>query len=413
MLKKNKDKDVDITSLNHILKIGKKLINIGYFMAIVAVVLLCTYLLKEWKILKYIGEFFVVISPIFIGFVIAWFFDPWVTWLQSKKIPRLIGCILVYLVMFGVLALIIYLLVPALISQVKDFVNTAPSIFNEITEFIIGIIKKFDLNEMVNIKTVKTTITNTVTNYGMSIGSEMPKYLFSAGKSIVGFGVSLVLGLMIGFYLLFDFERANNGLYKIMPADWKPGYKELTNRINTSLRSYVQGVLIVMILVFITQTIGLTLAGMKAPILFALFCAVTDIIPYFGPYIGAIPAVIVGFTISPITGICVIISILVVQLLENNFYQPLIMGHTMKLHPVTIMVGLLVFEHFFGILGMIIATPCIACMKVILLFVLEQTGLIRYLKGNKKVNEIEVIEISQVAKKEKVKVDKKQLKKSK
>lgn len=412
MFKNTKDKDVDITSLNHILKTGKKLINIGYFMAIIAVILLCTYLLKEWKILKYIGEFIKVISPIFIGFIIAWFFDPLVTWMQKKKIPRIVGCILVYLLMLGLLALIIYLLVPTLISQVKDFVSTAPSIFNEITEFIVGIIKRFDLNGMINIKTVKTTITTSVTEYGVKLGSEMPQYLFNFGKSIVGFGVSLILGLMIGFYLLFDFERANKALYKIIPVSWKSGYKELTHRINTSLRSYVQGVLIVMTLVFITQSIGLTIAGMKAPILFALFCAVTDVIPYFGPYIGAIPAVIVGFTISPITGICVIISILVVQLLENNFYQPLIMGHTMKLHPVTIMVGLLVFEHFFGIIGMIIATPCIACIKVVLLFVLEQTGWIKYLTG-KKSNEIEVVEIDSVKKKEKEKVSKKQLKKSK
>lgn len=410
MFKRVKDKDVDITSLNHILKTGKRLINIGYFMAIIAVILLCTYLLKEWKILNYIGEFIRVISPIFIGFLIAWFFDPMVTWMQKKKIPRLVGCILVYLLMLGVLALIIYLLVPALISQVKDFVNAAPSIFNEITEFIVGVIKRFDLNGMVNIKTVKTTLTTTVTEYGIKVGSDMPQYLFSAGKSIFGFGLNLILGLMIGFYLLFDFERANKALYKIIPVSWKSGYKELTHRINTSLRSYVQGVLIVMTLVFITQSIGLTIAGMKAPILFALFCAVTDVIPYFGPYIGAIPAVIVGFTISPITGICVIISILVVQLLENNFYQPLIMGHTMKLHPVTIMVGLLVFEHFFGIIGMIIATPCIACIKVVLLFVLEQTGWIKYLNGDKKKdNEIEAIEIDTVKKK----VVKKELKKSK
>ena len=109
MLKRSKDKDVDITSLNHILKTGKRLINIGYFMAIIAVILLCTYLLKEWKILGYIGEFIKVISPIFIGFLIAWFFDPMVTWMQKKKIPRLIGCILVYLLMLGVFALIIYL----------------------------------------------------------------------------------------------------------------------------------------------------------------------------------------------------------------------------------------------------------------------------------------------------------------
>ena len=392
MFKKSKDKDIDVTSLNHILNTGKKLINIGYFMAIVALILLGTYLLKEWHILKYVGEFIIVISPIFIGGIIAWFFDPWVSWLQSKKIPRIIGCILVYLLMLGILFLIIYLFVPALISQVRDFVNTAPSIFSEITEFIVGLIKKFDLNEMINIKTVKDTITDKITEFGLSIGSDMPKYIFNIGRSIISGGINFVLGLMIGFYLLFDFERANKALYKIIPIGWKDGYKELTHRINTSLRSYVQGVLIVMLLVFVTQSIGLTLAGMKAPILFALFCAVTDIIPYFGPYIGAIPAVIVGFTISPITGVCVIISILVVQLLENNFYQPLIMGHTMKLHPVTIMLGLLIFEHFFGILGMVIATPCIACIKVILVFILERTGYIKYLKGKEKEKEKDLIE---------------------
>ena len=163
----------------------------------------------------------------------------------------------------------------------------------------------------------------------------------------------------------------------MLPNKWKDGYKDLCGRINESLRSYIQGLFLVMFLVFITQSIGLTIAGVKAPLVFALFCAITDVIPYVGPYIGAVPAVIVGFTMSPIVGICCVISIVVVQLLENNFYQPLIMGHTMKLHPVTIMIGLLVFEHFFGIVGMIVATPAIACLKVIFTFINEKANLIR------------------------------------
>ena len=384
MLKRLKDKDVDVTSLNHILKTGKKLINIGYFMAIVCLILLGTYLFKEWKIFKYIGEFITVISPIFVGFIIAWFFEPFVSKLQKKKVPRIVGCILVYLFIIGIIFLIIYLFVPALISQFKDFVAAAPNIFDEITDFIMNMIAKFDANGVIDLKLVKKNIMDTITDFGLSIGSDMPKYLFAFGKSIVSGGISFVLGLMIGFYLLYDFEKANTALNGIIPVSWQDGYKELTTRINTSLRSYVQGVLIVMLLVFVTQCIGLTLAGMKSPMLFALFCAVTDVIPYFGPYIGAIPAIIVGFTISPITGICVIIAILVVQLLENNFYQPLIMGHTMKLHPVTIMLGLLLFEHFFGILGMVIATPCIACIKVIAVFILERTGYIKYLRGEER-----------------------------
>lgn len=369
---KVKDKEVDYTSLNQILHTSKKIINIGYFMAIICIVLLITYIVKEWKIFTYLQELLVVISPIFIGILIAWLFEPLVKKLENKKIPRIICCIFVYLLIIGIFFLGTYLFIPSLISQVKDFVRAAPTIFESLTDFIVGIVSKMDPNHMVEVSQLKKEITSGVTNWGMQFGSELPKHLFMIGKSIFSGGLNVVLGLMIGFYLLFDFERFTLFAETIIPHDWKDGYKVLSHRINTSLRGYVQGVLIVMLLVFLTQCVGLTIAGLEAPILFALFCALTDIIPYFGPYIGAIPAIIVGFTISPITGICVCISIIVVQLLENNFYQPLIMGHTMKLHPVTIMVGLLVFQHFFGILGMVIATPCIACIKVILVFIFER-----------------------------------------
>lgn len=381
MFRNKKEKEIDVTSLNHILRTGKKLINIGYFMAILALIILGTFLIKEWKILGILKEFIIVISPIFIGFLVAWLFEPLVKKLQAKKVPRLLGCILSYLLILGVIFLIAYMFIPSLVTQIKDFVAAAPEIFKELTKFVTNIIEKFDTNHLVNIKDVKKEITSIISNFGMGLVSNLPEYALSIGKTIINGGLNFVLGLMIGFYLLFDFDKVNENIDKMLPKTWKENFRELTKRINTSLRSYVQGVLLVMFLVFLTQSIGLTLAGMEAPLLFALFCAVTDIIPYFGPYIGGIPAVIVGFTISPITGICVLISILVVQLLENNFYQPLIMGHTMQLHPVTIMLGLLIFEHFFGILGMVIATPVIACIKVLLIFVNEKTGIIKSITG--------------------------------
>ncbi len=381
MFRNKKEKEIDVTSLNHILRTGKKLMNIGYFMAILALIILGTFLIKEWKILGILKEFIIVISPIFIGFLVAWLFEPLVKKLQAKKVPRLLGCILSYLLILGVIFLIAYMFIPSLVTQIKDFVAAAPEIFKELTKFVTNIIEKFDTNHLINIKDVKKEITSIISNFGMGLVSNLPEYALSIGKSIINGGLNFVLGLMIGFYLLFDFDKVNENIDKMLPKTWKENFRELTKRINTSLRSYVQGVLLVMFLVFLTQSIGLTLAGMEAPLLFALFCAVTDIIPYFGPYIGGIPAVIVGFTISPITGICVLISILVVQLLENNFYQPLIMGHTMQLHPVTIMLGLLIFEHFFGILGMVIATPVIACIKVLLIFVNEKTGIIESITG--------------------------------
>ena len=387
MFKKKTDKELDITNLNNIIRTGKKILGIGYFMAIVCLILLGTYLIKEWKILGILKELLVVISPIFIGFLIAWLFEPLVSKMENKKIPRIVGCILVYIVIVGVLFLISYLFIPSLLSQVKDFVKAAPNIFDNITDFAMNLITKFGVGNIVNISDLKKELTGRLTDFGLGIVSDIPKYILSIGKAIISGGLNFVLGLMIGFYLLYDFNKVNKYIFSLIPASWKDGYIELTDRINNSLRSYVQGVLLIMLLVFITQMVGLTIAGMEAPIVFALFCAVTDIIPYFGPYIGAIPAIIVGFTISPITGICVIISILVVQLLENNFYQPLIMGHTMKLHPVTIMIGLLIFEHFFGIIGMVIATPVIACLKVFIKFFNEKFDIINKVTGNKTISE--------------------------
>ncbi len=393
MFRKVKDKEIDITSLNSILKTGRRLINIVFFMAIVSLVLLGTYLLKEWKLLKFLGEILMIISPIFIGFLIAWLFEPLVSKLEEKKIPRILGCILVYIIIFGLLLLICYLFIPSLISQIKDFVAAAPSIFDDLTRFATNFIKKMDTGNLIDIAALKHEVATAITNFGTSIGSDLPKHIFQIGKSIVSGGFNFVLGLMIGFYLLYDFNKVNDNIKNIIPYSWKNNYEELVHRINTSLRSYVQGVLLVMLLVFITQCIGLTLAGIEAPILFALFCAVTDIIPYFGPYIGGVPAVIVGFTISPITGICVLISILVVQILENNFYQPLIMGHTMKLHPVTIMIGLLIFQYFFGIIGMVVATPVIACLKVLITFINEKLGLMNKIVGEEDVKTKKVISV--------------------
>ena len=106
MFKKTKDKEIDYISLNNILKTGNKIINIGYFMAIISIILLGTYLLKEWKLLGFVKEFLIVISPIFIGFLIAWLFEPLASKMEKNKIPRILACIIIYLFIIGVLILI-------------------------------------------------------------------------------------------------------------------------------------------------------------------------------------------------------------------------------------------------------------------------------------------------------------------
>lgn len=371
MFRRKKDEKVDVASLNEILVIGSRLTKIVYIAVIVAVILLATYLLRELKILDFLKELLVVISPIFIGLIVAWLCDPMVRFLQRKKVPRFVGCILVYLVLIGIIFMFLYLFLPTFVHQIGDFVATIPDILKDLKVFGNKFFATFEIDG-IDVKGIQEQIYSSVEKFGIGLTTNLPNIIINITKSIISGGVNFVLGLMIGFYMLFDFDKINNTVKNSLPESWKDNYQELMTRINTSLRNYVQGVFLVMFLVFITQSVGLTLAGLKAPLLFALFCAVTDIIPYFGPYIGAIPAVLVGFTISPTVGIFCIISIVIVQALENNFYQPLIMGHTMQLHPVIIMISLLIFQHFFGIIGMVVATPVVACLKVIFMFIDEK-----------------------------------------
>lgn len=368
---RKKDEKVDISSLNEILSFGRKLIKILYIAMMVGVILLGIYLLKESKILVFLKNLLIVISPVFIGLLIAWLCDPIVKFLQSKKIPRFAGCIIVYLFLIGIIFMFLYLFLPTFVRQIGDFAGTIPDILADLKVFGNRFFDTF-ATDGIDAKAIQTQVYTTIENFALGLTTNLPNTIINITKSIISSSVSFVLGLMIGFYMLFDFDKINSTVLSHMPLKWKDNYAELTTRINTSLRNYVQGVFSVMFLVFITQSIGLTLAGLEAPLLFAVFCAVTDIIPYFGPYIGAIPAVLVGFTISPSVGIFCIISIVIVQLLENNFYQPLIMGHTMQLHPVIIIISLLIFQHFFGIIGMVVATPVVACLKVIFMFIDEK-----------------------------------------
>ena len=385
MFRKNKDNELDYRAINKFFNTSNNLLKFVLALVIILAILLATYLIKEWNILGIIGTILSVISPVFIGFVIAWLLDPLATKL-STKMPRVVACILTYLIIFGSLILILAFTVPTLSSSVSEIVNVIPDIVDNAQDFASDLLE--NLGDSREIENYKNTMLDKIESVGADFASTLPNSIWNFGKGVISGATSIVLGLMIGFYLLFDFRKFQGHLLSIIPKRWHSNTKDLMGRINGKLRSYVGGVLLVCFLVFITQSIGFSLAGLKAPLLFALFCAITDVIPYIGPWIGGAPAVIVGFTIDPMVGVFCLVSVLVCQLLENNFYQPLIMGKTMKLHPVTIMLGLLLFNYFFGMIGMIVATPVIATIKIIFEFIMEHSSLgeafNNYQENNKK-----------------------------
>jgi predicted PurR-regulated permease PerM len=184
--------------------------------------------------------------------------------------------------------------------------------------------------------------------------------------------ITISFGLVIGIYMLIDFDSINGHLLHLLPEKYRFEASLLITNISTEVRKSVNGTLLVATMVFICDSIGFWIVGLQAPVLFGLVCGITDLIPYVGPYIGGAIAVVVGFAQSPLIGFLTLIVAVVVQLIENNILQPIVMSKTMKLHPVTIIVGLLIFEHFFGVIGMILCTPCIALVKVVWKFFKEK-----------------------------------------
>lgn len=387
MFQRKKKDQLDIQGLNDVISTLKNVLKIGFILVVLSLVVLVTYLLKAWKILEFFKTILLVLSPFFIGLVIAWLLDPLVTWLKKKGINRVFGSVLVYLVLIGFIYLLIRLMVPTLSDQINDFVGSIPNILSAIKDFVSNMFERLGNATEFDLSSTQAQIFKSIEDFGISLATKLPDMIVNIMKSILSGGMTLLLGFMLGFYMLFDFHNVEKHLLVILPKKWHSDVSLLTSRLNGSLRGFVQGTLFIMLIVFVAQSIGLSLAGLKAPLLFGLFCAVTNVIPYLGPYIGGAPAVIVGFSQSPVTGIFCLVSIVVVQLIESNFLQPIVMGKAMKLHPVTIMVSLLIFEHFFGIVGMILATPIVACLKILVSFANSKIDFLRMIKRNEEVLE--------------------------
>ena len=160
MLKK--DKKIDVESLNELISTGKKILRVSFIAIIIGVIVLGLYLLNSLNVFGIIKELLVVISPVFIGLILAWLLDPVVKILQRNQIPRLVACIFVYLDFIGLIVTLLVVMMPSFVSQIKDFVNTIPSILTDLKMLISDVVNSFSSNNGVDLGYVKKQIFSTI-----------------------------------------------------------------------------------------------------------------------------------------------------------------------------------------------------------------------------------------------------------
>lgn len=371
-----RDKKVDYTKLNEVISLSKKILKIMYIMLIIAVIYIAIITLEESKIMVFVLSILKVLLPAFIGLFIAWLFDPFVRWLQRKGIRRWIGTLITYILFIGVLAIIIGAIVPIISEQINDLVNSLPTVFDKVEVWINDVFNKLDKIEAFDASSAKDNLFNQLELFSNNLINSLPSIAVNVVKSVFSGLGTFLIGLIIGFFLLVSFNEKGT-MISFLPKKIRKSTSELLDEVDDSLRSVVTGAIIDCTGIFLITSFGLWLVGLRSPLLFGLFCGITNIIPYAGPYIGGAPAVIVGFSMSPTIGILTLIVIAVIQGIEGNILQPMIMSKATKIHPVTIIIGLLIFGHFWGIIGMIVATPIIMAVKTIFMFYNERYEFIK------------------------------------
>ena len=371
------DKKIEKNDLKDVISISKKILKLFYVILIVIGIYILLKIVKGLGILEIVINILKILSPLFIGIVVAWLLNPFVKWLEKKNIRRGIGVSFSYIILIACIFLLVKAIIPLLYNQTIELVGNFPNIFQSLKDWFSTILSNFD-SKMINIENVEKTLLLRLDEISKNLSTSMPTFIISSVTSLVSSIGTFVIGLVIGFYLLLGCDNIENIIFDFIPKKIIKSTKELGTKVNLSLRNYVNGALIDSCVVFLVSTIAFALIGLKSPILFGLFCGLMNVIPYAGPYIGGAPAVVVAFSQGFGVGIAVLIAIIVIQLVEGNVLQTLIISKTTKLNPVIIIIGLLVFGHFFGILGMLLSTPIIGVCKVIITYFDEKYDLLNF-----------------------------------
>jgi len=209
----------------------------------------------------------------------------------------------------------------------------------------------------------------------LNFTTSLPDNITASVGKILGVVTNITLALItvpfILFYMLKDGHRFPETVVKVLPQSYRHEGLTIFKDLYETLATYIQGQVIVSLFVGLGCYIGYTIIGLEYALLLGIIVAITNIIPYVGPFIGAAPAVIIGLIDSPMKAALVAIVVTVVQQIDGNLLSPLIIGKRLNTHPLTIILLLIGAGSFGGILGMILAVPAYAVLKAVTLHVVR------------------------------------------
>jgi predicted PurR-regulated permease PerM len=334
-----------------------------YLALVTLVILACVWLLWELRdVLHSIGAILgSVLTPFLISVIIAYLLNPLVHQLHRRGVPRGISIVIIYIVFFLFITVLLINMIPLFIDQLRELSEKLPALIEQVEKWM----NDFHQNKRFLPLAVRNAVDSNLTALEGKTTASISKILERAGVAVEGMAGAFVIPFLV-FYMLKDVKGIERTVIAFFPKNNRTGIVRLIRSVDEALGNYIRGQLLVAFLVGVLAYVGYLIIKMPYGVLLALIVAVTNIIPYVGPFIGAAPAILLAFTVSPMMALKVLIVNLVIQQLEGNVISPLLIGRSLKLHPMLIIFALLLGGEMFGMMGLILCIPVVAIGKVIL-----------------------------------------------
>ena len=298
-----------------------------------------------------------ILALLFVAILIVTAIDPAVDFLQKKRVPRSIGVLIVYLFLLSVIGLSISFLIPPLVDQFRDFSQRLPFFLQETQKAFSSANSFFQLHNItINTPQVVENINGRLTG--------APSAIFSEAIGLVSNAISVIIVLVMAFYMTVKEDGIKKFIVSITPEKHKEYAASLTERMEQKIGRWVQGQFFLMLLIFILDFVGLSIIGIPYALALAIFAGIMEIVPYVGPIVSAIPGIILGTLISPLTGLMTLLLYFFTQQFESHIIVPQVMKKAVGLNPVAVILALLVGLKLGGVLGAILAIPLATVISV-------------------------------------------------
>lgn len=323
-----------------------------------------TFEISTWSIMKFflfiIGLFFLyyiknVVALIFIVIILVAGFTPFVNWLVSLKVPRVLAVVILYLLILLIMSLFVYIIIPPLSEQISNVSNNLTFYSQKINALNINYSQLFFEG-----KDFLTVIGNSLSNVSGGV--------VKTATSIFGGVASALTVLVLTFYILVEQDSIEKFILAFVPKTKHKHSLHIYNQISFKLGSWLQGQLSLAFIIGISAYVILSILGIKYALMLAVIAGILEIVPIIGPILSGVIAVSIAY----LTGaqwwqiISIAISYTAVQQIESQFLVPKMMGKAVGLSPIIIIIALMIGGEIGGILGAILAIPIAAGISVLI-----------------------------------------------